>query len=75
MMLPVMISPVSTSTVATTTGVGNIRQADMLRPFGRSQQPPTSSASPSTQLAPGSGANTTPPSRTLPRGSLLDLTV
>jgi len=72
-MLPVMISPVSSSTVATTTGVGNIRQAEMLRPFGRSQQTPA--ASPSTQLAPASGSTTTPPSRTLPRGSLLDLTV
>ncbi len=70
-----MISPGSLSAFSTVPGLGNVRPAEALRPFGRTGQAPTA-----TQSAPQSGGTGQPdgessPSRTLPRGSLLDLTV
>lgn len=70
-----MISPGSLSAFSTIPGLGNVRPAEALRPFARADQ--TSTA---TQPTPQSSGSSQPdggsaPSRTLPRGSLLDLTI
>jgi hypothetical protein len=70
-----MISPASMSAFSSIPGLGNVQPADALRPFGRVDQAPTT-----TRSAPQGSGSSQPdagssPSRTLPRGSLLDMTV
>lgn len=75
-----MISPASMSAFSSIPGLGNVQRgnvqpADALRPFGRVDQAPST-----TRSAPQGSGSSQPdagssPSRTLPRGSLLDLTV
>lgn len=67
-----MIAPSSLSAVSVA-GAGPIRPADALRPFGRTTQVPAPTPPP--RNGPDPAMTSPTPTRTLPRGSLLDLTV
>lgn len=71
--MPLMLSPASLSAFSASVlkvGLGPVQPAQVLRPFGRTQQ----GAAPATATQPPS-LPVPPPSGNVPRGSLLDISV